>query len=125
MKNEKEKQQTEQQQVKNAMAYIPVVPFVLYFTEEVKSPQFLKHIKYWMILFWIFIVLTIFFRSAFLWILFLAYIWVSSYLAYKAYIWEDVSFKFVDDFLEKQESKINKKDNWDLNIKEDENDVLK
>lgn len=123
MENQKKEQQTNQQQVKNSMAYIPAVAFVLYFTEQTKSVQFLRHIRYGMILFWIFIVFSIFFRSIFLGMLFLIYIWISAYLWYKAYIWEDVNFSFIDNFFEK--SKENKKEEIEEEIEEEEIDILK
>lgn len=122
MSKETKKEKWNGQQIKNVLCYIPVVAFVLYFTEDKKSLSFNRHIRYWMILFGVFIVLTIFMRSIFLSLLVLIYIWVSAFLAYKAYIWEDVYFKFIDNIFEEEKTK-SKEDELDLD--EEEEDVLK
>ena len=104
------------QNVKNTLCYIPIVAFVLYFTEEKKTKEFETHIRYGMVLFGVFIVLTLFLRSIFLWVLFLVYLGISAYLSYKAYIWEDVKIGFIDDIFEK----MFKKEKKEEDKKEDE-----
>lgn len=114
------------QNVRNALCYIPLVAFVLYFTEENKSKEFERHLRYWMILFVVFVVCSFLFRSIIATLVFLVYIWVSVFLWYKAYNWDDVKVEFVDDFLEKKDKEREaKKTNSDKNeaVKE-EIDVL-
>ena len=100
--------ETSPQNVKNALAYIPIVPFVLYFIEPKKTKDFERHIRYWMILFSTFFVLSLIMRNFFLWFLVLAYTIITIYLWYKAYLWEDVRIKFLDDMFEKYDWKDNK-----------------
>lgn len=89
------------QKVKNAMCYIPFVAIVLYFIESKKTPELQRHINYGMIFFWAYFVLNILVSMFFMGLLFFFYIWLSIVFWYKAYIWEDVRVKFIDDFLEK------------------------
>jgi hypothetical protein len=51
-----EENQSSNQNVKNAMCYIPLIAFFLYFAEKKKSPDYERHMKYGMLLFIAFIV---------------------------------------------------------------------
>ena len=46
--------------LKNAICYIPLVAFMLFFTESNKTPELMKHIKYGGSLFVIYIILNVF-----------------------------------------------------------------
>ncbi len=92
---------------KNAICYIPFVAMVLFFTEQNKSSDLMKHIKYW-----VFLLIAYILLRAFLWwllwgVLFIVYAWISIVLWYKAYNWENVDIEYIDDF----EKRI--KDNYD------------
>ena len=97
------------QNIKNAMCYIPWVACILVFTEEKKSLMFKRHIRYWIILFVVTILLSILFRSVFIGVVVIAYLWISWYLGYKAYIGEDVFIRFIDDIFETNKKKKNNK----------------
>lgn len=101
------------QNIKNAMSYIPWVACILVFTEEKKSLEFKRHIRYWIILFVVTILLSILFRSVFIGVVVIAYLWISWYLGYKAYIGEDVFFKFIDDIFETNKKKKKNNSNED------------
>lgn len=85
---------------KNALCYIPLVAFILFFTENNKSAEFLKHVKYGVILFVTYAVLYIILGFAFLWsfrgILGLLYIGISGYLFYKAYKGQEIKLEYID-----------------------------
>jgi len=100
---------------KYAITYIPLVAFFFYFAESNRSEEFNKHIKYWMVLFLWYAVLSIVFRILLLWwltpLLFVAYLWVSGVLAYKAYNWEKVEVEILDEIWDKIQEKIDDKNN--------------
>jgi hypothetical protein len=85
---------------KNALCYVPLVAFILFFTENHKSTEFLKHIKYGVILFVAYAVIYIVFGFMFLWafrgILGLLYLGISGYLFYKAYNGQDIKLEYID-----------------------------
>jgi len=100
---------------KNALCYIPLVAIFIHFTEEKKTKELEKHIKYWIILFIWYAILNVVF-----WMLSLiVYLWISWFLWYKAYSWEDVKISFIDDF---DKNKTNTKTKKDSSDKDD--DVL-
>ena len=103
---------------KNALCYIPLAAFFIHFTETKKTPELRKHIKYWIILFIGYSLLSFLLSWLVWWILFIIYIWLSWVLWYRAYNWEDVDISFIDDF---DNNKTNKKKN-DSSDKDD--DVL-
>jgi hypothetical protein len=51
-----EEDKSSSQNVKNAMCYIPLVAFFLYFAEKKRTPDYERHMKYGMLLFLVFIV---------------------------------------------------------------------
>lgn len=86
--------------VKNAMCFVPILSFIIYFVEKDKSERVVKNSKYWMFLFIVFLFLPILpFLS--LWFTWIIYILISWYLGYKSYIWEDVDFDFIDKIIKK------------------------
>ncbi len=89
------------ERLKNALCYIPMVAFVLFFIEENKTKTFEKHMRYWMVFFIVYFVLTILMSWLFMGLLFLFYMGVSIVFGYKAYIWEDIKLEFLDNFFEK------------------------
>jgi hypothetical protein len=91
------------------MCYIPFVAFVLYFIEKEKT-GYGRHIRYWMVLWWTFLVLVIILRWLFTWLVILAYILISLFLGYRAYNKEDVDIKFVDDLFTNKEKKSQEKE---------------
>ncbi len=97
--------------LKYSLSYIPLVAFFFLFVEKDISKDFKKHINYWMILFWVYVVLSIVLNalmlSIFIPILFVAYLWASIVLGYKVYNWDDVQVEILDNI----EIKI--KDNFD------------
>lgn len=96
------------ERVKNALCYIPIVAFVLFFIEENKTPDLDRNIKYGMIFFWVYFILTLIISWLFTGLLFLVYIWISIYFGYKAYNGEDIKVEFIDNLLEKNTNKSNK-----------------
>lgn len=90
---------------KNAICYIPFVAFWLFFAESNRSEELNKHIKYGAFLF----IAFIFIRFIIVWILmipfwallFWIYAWISWFLWYKAYNWEDIDIEYIDNFEEK------------------------
>jgi len=94
---------------KYAICYIPLVAIFLFFTEKNTNEQYKKHIKYWMILFWIYAatttLLNILWMSWFNWLVFIAYMSISIFLGYKAYNWEKVDVDVLNDISDKFENK--------------------
>lgn len=107
-------------QIKNALCYVPIVAIVLYFIEQNKTKVLEKHIRYGIVLFLWYSILTILVSWFFMWFVVLAYMWASLFLWYKAYIWEDVQISFIDDFFDKQ-TKNNSNSNKVTDVKKDEN----
>lgn len=100
--------------LKYALCYVPVVAIILHFVEKNKTPILEKHIRYGMVLFIAYVVLTILISWLFTWLLFFAYIWLSIFLWYKTYSWEFVEIKFIDDIFDKNKTnKSEKKDDLD------------
>lgn len=96
-----ELKKTESDNLKNALCYIPLVALVLFFTEENKSTELKKHIKYWAILLGGYVILQAVLGWLLSGILFLVYVGISGFLFYKAYQWEDVNLEHIDN-LEKK-----------------------
>jgi len=84
--------------IKNALCYIPVFAIILHFTEWNKSKVLEKHIRYWISLFVLYVILSILIAWLFTGFIFLSYIGASIFLWYKAYIWEDVEISIIDNF---------------------------
>ena len=110
--------ENKRQNLKYALVYIPLAAFFFYFIEENKSEEFKKHIKYAMVLFLGYIVLSIVLRIMWLYwlipLLFVAYLVVSWILWYKAYSWENVEVEILDEIWDKLQEKIE----WNNNKKE-------
>jgi len=96
-----EKNTENKEGMKNAVSYIPLVAFVLFFIWKSKNEPQNKHVIYGMLLFWVYLILSVIFSWLIDVLLFLLYIWVSSYFWYMAYSWEDVEVKLVDDYIDK------------------------
>ena len=67
-----------------------------------------KDIKYWLYLFFLFVIFTVIGRAIGLglsWIVFMIYLFGSAYLAYKAYSWDTVELDFIDQLDEKVKEK--------------------
>jgi uncharacterized membrane protein len=86
------------QSTKNALCYIPFLAFVFLFTEQNKSDEFRKNMKYWIVIFIIYIVLQTIFWNWFGGILALLYILISIFLGYKAYNGEKIEIEQIDEF---------------------------
>ncbi len=126
------------EKLKNALCYVPLVWVILFFTEQNKSKILMKHIKYWTYLFWAFIlaqfILVSILMLPFGWILFLVYAWITWFLWWKSYNWEDINIEYIDEFEKKvkdnlSDEKVVKKTDVNEakkeNKKEDDNeDVL-
>ena len=97
--------------LKNSLCYVPLVWIVLFFTEEHKWKILMKHIKYWTFLFLVFVLVQFLFvwvfRLPFGAILFLIYAWITGFLWWKAYNWEDINLEYVDDFEKKIKENMN------------------
>lgn len=94
------KEASQSENFKNAVCYIPLVAFVLFFTETTKTPALKKHIKYGAVLFLTYIVLNflmgLVFLGGFRGIVFLIYIALSGFLIYKAYKGQDIKIDYID-----------------------------
>lgn len=90
---------------KNALCYIPLAAFFIHFTETKKTPELKKHIKYWIILFIGYSLLSFLLWWLIWWFLFIIYLWISWVLWYKAYNWEEINISFIDDFDNKKTDK--------------------
>ena len=92
----------EKDNIKNLLCYVPLVAFILFFTETNKSKELMKHIKYWVILFIAYIILKAVLGFLIWWLIWIFYILISIYLWYKAYNWEEIEIEYID----KLESRI-------------------
>jgi len=63
---EGKKELSQSENFKNALCYIPLVAFVLFFTEKHKTPALKKNIKYGALLFIVYIVINFLFGIIFL-----------------------------------------------------------
>ena len=104
------KEKANNEKFKNAICYIHFVSIVLFFTEEKKSKELFKNIKYGTFLLIGFIVIRFLITGILLlpiWgLLFLIYAWISIFFWYKAYSWEDVTIEYIDKFEEKVKENI-------------------
>ena len=82
--------------LKHAISYIPLVGVVLYFVEKDKSPELMKHIKYGVILFVVYILLSLLLTSFLSGIIAFVYLVAIVFLGYKAYTGEAVELDFID-----------------------------
>ena len=100
--------------LKHALCYVPLVGVILFFTEQNKSSQLMKHIKYGTFLF----VAFVFIRFIIVWILmlditwllFLIYAWIAGFLWWKSYNWENVDIEYIDEFEKKVKNNLNDTD---------------
>lgn len=94
------KEFSQSENFKNALCYIPLVAFVLFFTEKTKTVAMKKHIKYGAILSLTYIVLYfimgLVFLGGFRGIVFLVYIALSGFLIYKAYKGQEIKIEYID-----------------------------
>jgi uncharacterized membrane protein len=100
---------------KNALCYIPFVSIVLFFTEQKKSKDLMKHIKYWSYLLFAFVLIRFIVVWILMipisWLLFLVYIWITGFFWYKVYSWEDVDIEYIDEFDEKLKENMGNSNN--------------
>ena len=95
---------TNNDNLKNALCYIPFVGIIIFFSENKKSDELVKNIKYSSFFLVVYIILYAILPWALWSILFLLYIWISIFLWYKAYSWEKIELEYID----KLEQKIKK-----------------
>lgn len=97
--------------LKHSLCYVPIVWAVFFFTENKKSSDLMKHIKYWTFIFIVYIMINFLIVWLFMlkiWaILFLLYAWIAGFLWWKAYNWEDVQLDYIDDFEQKIKDNLN------------------
>ena len=117
--------------LKNALCYIPFAWIVLFFTEQNKSAELMKHIKYGTFLFIAFVLIRFIIVWILLlpisWILFLIYLWIIAVLWWKSYNGEDVNIEYIDEFEKKVKENLNdteKKEKTEVK-KEESNDDKK
>jgi len=90
------KNSLEKDNIKNLLCYIPLVAFVLFLTEKKKSKWLMNHIKYWAILFIIYILSKALIGFIFWGLITILYVFISLYLWYKAYNWEKIEIEYLD-----------------------------
>jgi len=99
--------------LKYAIAYIPLVAFFLYFTEKNISKEYSKHLRYGMILFWMYVLISMVLKVLWMWwivpMAFTVYLVVSWILAFKAFNWDSVDVEILDNIWDTINDKINKK----------------
>lgn len=105
------KKSSNKDKLKHSLCYLPFGWIVIYFIEQNKSAELMKHIKYWSYLFFGFILIRLILVWL-LWIpigslLFLVYLWIAGFFWHKAYKWDEVKIDYFDSFEEKV------KDNYD------------
>ena len=97
--------------LKKSICYIPLGWVALFFIEQNKSPELMKHIKYWTFLFIAFVLIRLILVWILWlpvgWILFLLYAWLAGFFWYKAYNWEEVNIEYIDDFEKKVKDNLN------------------
>ena len=107
------KETSNSHKLKNAICYIPVWAIVLFFTEQKKSEELMKHIKYGTFLFVAYIILRFIIVWVLMinlsWILFLVYAWITGFFWFKAYNGEDVDIDYIDDFEKKVKDNLEDK----------------
>jgi glucan phosphoethanolaminetransferase (alkaline phosphatase superfamily) len=92
------------------MCYIPLFAVIFFFTENNKSAEFNKHVKYWIFLLITYIVLSFFLWWMFAKILWVLYIIASWFLWYKAYKWDNVDLEMFDNIEKTVKNKLNEND---------------
>lgn len=97
-----DKENNQSQKTKNALAFVPVYNIIMFFLEKDKTLRFDKNIKYSLFIFSIYFILVLVFPFSIFWMLFVIYMWVSWFFAYKAYAEQDIDIKFLDDILYKE-----------------------
>ncbi len=102
---------TNSDKFKNSICYVPFGWIVLFFTEETKSKELMKHIKYGTFLLIAFMVIQFIIvwvlSIPLWWILFLIYAWITGFLWFKAHNWEDINLEYIDDFEKKIKDNMN------------------
>ncbi len=103
------KNKLEKDNIKFLLCYVPLVAFVLFFIEKNKSKQLMKHIKYWAILFIIYILSKALLGFIIWWLITTLYLLISIYLWYKAYNWEKIEIEYLDKLEWKIKNSMNSK----------------
>lgn len=95
-----DKEKNESQDIKNAMAFVPLLAFIFLFIDQNRTKRFNKNISYAISLFIAYVVssLFLFFIS---YLILILYFWISVFLWYMAYLNKDVDIKFLDNILNK------------------------
>ncbi len=109
--NQEKENNSNRENFQNAICYIPFVWVWLFFTQDKKSEELNKHIKYWTwLLVWFillrFILIWLLGLNFLGWILFLIYAWVTWFFGYKAYSGSDVNIEYIDKFEETVKEKM-------------------
>lgn len=100
MEENKKESVSKSENFKNALCYLPFGFAVMFFIEQKRSEELMKHIKYGGVVFIAYLVMSIF-----SWLFFLVYVWVAWFLWWKAYNWERVDIDFIDDLEKKIKEK--------------------
>lgn len=103
--------------IKYALAYIPLVSIFLFFTEKKASKEYKKNIDYSLILLWLYTVLNIILWWLIWALIFIAYIWISAFLWYKSYNWKQIDIELLNNILDKINNKLNPKIDYKNNSK--------
>ena len=95
---------------KNSLAYVPLLNFFLFFLEKNHKDEYKKHLKYGMILFILYFILSLtlnlFGLGLLNTLLFLMYIIISWILWYRAYNWDKIDLEVLDEIENKVKSNI-------------------
>lgn len=97
--------------LKKSLCYIPLGWIILFFIEQNKSLELMKHIKYGTFLFIAYVLI----RFVLVWILWLPfggiltllYIWLAGFFWFKAFKWEEVNIEYIDEFEKKFKENLN------------------
>ncbi len=85
----------------NALCYVPFWALVMIFTQSKKSKKLKNNIRYWNIIFGIYIIINFISNNVFWWFLswflFILYAWIIVFFWLKAYNWEKVEIEYIDD----------------------------
>ncbi len=92
--------------LKHALCYLPIAAIVIFFTENKRSVELNKHIKYGIFLLLTYVMLKTIIEwilwIQFLWgLLLIVYTWISGVLWYKAYMGENIDVEYIDKFEKK------------------------
>lgn len=105
-KSEDEKVVPKNEAFKHAICYAPFGAIAMFFIETKKSPNLLKHIRYGFALFVAYAIINILSMWFLGWIVFLVYVGIALFLGLKAYNWEEVQIRYIDDLETKIKEKL-------------------